>query len=210
MWAEHKQSLLLVLQALDAGGKDGTIRKVFSGVNPQGCVVHSFKEPSTDELDHDFLWRIHARTPGRGELTIFNRSHYESVLVERVMGLVPKSIWKPRYSTIRHFERGLHADGTRVVKVMLHISKDEQAKRFEARLNDPTKRWKYNAGDEQTRAKWDDFMDAYEDALDETSIDEAPWYVVPANHKRYRDWAVLSILVDTLADMDPQYPEPAT
>ena len=210
MWAQNTQSLLLVLQAMDAGGKDGTIRKVFSGVNPQSCVVHSFKEPSTEELEHDFLWRIHARAPGHGELTIFNRSHYESVLVERVMKLVPKSVWKPRYPIIRDFERGLYAAGTRIVKVMLHISKDEQAKRFEARLTDPTKRWKYRETDAKSRAKWDDFMDAYEDAVNETSIPEAPWYVVPADHKRYRDWAVMSILVATLEDMNPQYPDAAT
>jgi PPK2 family polyphosphate:nucleotide phosphotransferase len=206
MWAENKQSLLLVLQAMDAAGKDGTIRKVFSGVNPQGCVVHSFKEPSTEELEHDFLWRVHARAPGSGDLVIFNRSHYESVLVERVMQIVPKSVWKPRYPIIRDFERGLHASGTRIVKVMLHISKKEQAARFDKRLADPTKRWKFRESDLKSAAKWSDFMKAYEDAVGETSIPEAPWYVVPADKKWYRNWVVMSILVDTLEAMNPQYP----
>lgn len=206
LWAENKQSVLLVLQAMDAGGKDGTIRKVFSGVNPQGCFVHSFKEPSEDELDHDFLWRIHARTPGRGDLTIFNRSQYESVLVERVLELVPDEVWKARFPIIRDFERGLAAAGTRVIKMMLHISKEEQAKRFASRQSDPTKRWKYNEGDEAMRAKWPKFMTAYQDAINETSIPEAPWYVVPADNKWYRNWVVMSILVATLDDMNPQYP----
>lgn len=208
LWAENEQSVLLVLQAMDAGGKDGTIRRVFSGVNPQGCSVRSFKEPSTEELDHDFLWRVHPHAPGSGEVAIFNRSHYEAVLVERVLHLAPKKIWKARYPIIRDFERGLAASGTRIVKVMLHISKQEQAKRFASRLEDPTKRWKYNDGDEAMRAHWDQFMTAYQDAISETSIPEAPWYVVPADHKWYRNWVVMSVLVDTLEAMNPQYPKP--
>ncbi|MBA2610194.1 MAG: polyphosphate kinase 2 family protein [Actinobacteria bacterium] len=206
LWAENQQSMLLVLQAMDAGGKDGTIRKVFSGVNPQGCRVRSFKEPSSEELDHDFLWRVHPHAPGKGEVAIFNRSHYEAVLVERVLDLAPKKTWKARYPIIRDFERGLAASGTRIVKVMLHISKDEQAERFSARLEDPAKRWKYNDGDETMRARWDDFMAAYADAISETSIPEAPWYVVPADHKWYRNWVVMSVLVDSLEQMNPQYP----
>ncbi len=207
LWAEDQQSILLVLQAMDAGGKDGTIRKVFSGVNPQGCRVRSFKEPSAEELDHDFLWRVHPHVPGHGEVAIFNRSHYEAVLVERVLDLVPKKVWKARYPIIRDFERGLAASGTRIVKVMLHISLDEQAERFQSRLDDPTKRWKYNDGDETMRAHWDKFMRAYEDAINATSITEAPWYVVPADNKWYRNWVVMSLLVDTLAAMNPQYPD---
>lgn len=207
LWAENRQSLLLVLQALDAAGKDGTIRKVFSGVNPQGCRVHSFKQPSPEELDHDFLWRIHHRTPAKGEIVIFNRSHYEDVLVTRVLDLVPESTWRERYRTIRDFEHGLAASGTHIIKVMLHISPEEQAKRFAKRLEDPTKRWKYNEGDLHTSSRWDDFMSAYEDAINETSTDEAPWHVVPADHKWYRNWAVLRLVTDALESMNPHYPD---
>lgn len=206
LWAEHKQSVLLVLQAMDAGGKDGTIRSVFSGVNPQGCRVYGFKEPSTEELDHDFLWRIHQRTPAKGEIVIFNRSHYESVLIERVLELVPESVWRPRYRIIRDFEHGLTCADTRVIKVMLHISREEQSERFAARQADPTKRWKYSEGDLEMTKRWGDFMHAYEDAINETSTDDAPWHVVPADKKWYRNWAVLRIVTDALAEMDPQYP----
>ncbi len=207
LWAEHSQSLLLVLQAMDAGGKDGTIRKVFTGVNPQGCRVYSFKEPSRHELDHDFLWRIHPCTPGKGEVVIFNRSHYEDVLVTRVLDLVPESTWRPRYRIIRDFEHGLAAAGTRIVKVMLHISKQEQAKRFAVRRDDPTKHWKYSPHDLDMAQQWDDFMRAYEEAVNETSTDDAPWHVVPADQKWYRNWAVLRLVTDALTDMDPRYPE---
>lgn len=206
LWAEHRQSLLVVLQAMDAGGKDGTIRKVFSGVNPQGCRVHSFKQPSVEELDHDFLWRVHQRTPGQGDIVIFNRSHYEDVLVTRVLGLVSESVWRPRYRIIRDFEHGLAVAGTRIVKVMLHISRDEQAARLAARRDDPTKQWKYSARDLDMAARWGDFMAAYEEAINETSTDEAPWHVVPADKKWYRNWAVARLVVDALSEMDPRYP----
>ncbi len=206
LWAEDRRSLLLVLQAMDAGGKDGTIRKVFTGVNPQGVRVASFKAPSPEELDHDFLWRIHQQTPGRGEIGVFNRSHYEDVLIVRVNELVPEEVWRPRYRAIRDFERSLHEAGTTIVKVFLHISKDEQAQRFQERLDTPEKRWKFSAADLEVRARWDDYQVAYADALGETSTKECPWYVVPADRKWYRDWAVLQILLGTLRDLDPQYP----
>jgi PPK2 family polyphosphate:nucleotide phosphotransferase len=206
LWAEQGQALLVVLQAMDAGGKDGTIRKVFTGVNPQGVAVTSFKVPSEEERRHDYLWRIHRHTPAHGEIGVFNRSHYEDVLVVRVDELVPKEVWKPRYDQIRAFEEMLTANRTRVVKVMLHISKDAQKERFQERLDDPTKRWKFSAADLTVRAKWDDYRTAYEDAISRTTTDDAPWYVVPADKKWYRDWAVLQILLETLRDMDPQYP----
>jgi PPK2 family polyphosphate:nucleotide phosphotransferase len=208
LWAESRRSVLLVLQALDAGGKDGTIRKVFTGVNPQGVKVSSFKAPTHHELAHDFLWRIHARTPGAGEIGVFNRSHYEDVLVARVDELVPESVWRARYPAIRHFEDNLAANGTAIVKVYLHISSEEQARRFRSRLTEPAKRWKFSSGDLAVRAKWDHYRAAYLDAMEETSTATAPWYVVPADQKTYRNWAVLQILVATLEEMDPQFPAP--
>lgn len=208
LWAESRRSVLLVLQALDAGGKDGTIRKVFTGVNPQGVKVSSFKAPTHHELAHDFLWRIHARVPGRGEIGVFNRSHYEDVLVARVEDLVPERVWRARYPAIRHFEENLAADGTVIVKVYLHISSEEQARRFRSRLTEPSKRWKFSSGDLEVRAKWDRYRAAYLDAMEETSTKVAPWYVVPADQKKYRNWAVLQILVATLREMDPRFPEP--
>lgn len=207
LWAESRQCLLVVLQAMDAGGKDGTIRKVFTGVNPQGVKVHAFKAPTAEELAHDFLWRVHHRTPAAGEITVFNRSHYEDVLVVRVEDLVPKDVWKARYGTIRDFEALLAERGTRVVKLFLHISPDEQRERFQARLDEPAKRWKFAKADLEVREKWDDYQEAYADALAETSTDEAPWYVIPADHKWYRDWAVLNVLLHHLRDLDPQYPD---
>ncbi|HRA35411.1 MAG TPA: polyphosphate kinase 2 family protein [Acidimicrobiales bacterium] len=209
LWAESRRSVLLVLQALDAGGKDGTIRKVFTGVNPQGVRVTSFKAPTPDELAHDFLWRIHARTPAAGEIGVFNRSHYEDVLVVRVEDLVAEPVWRARYAAIRHFEDQLAASGTTIVKVYLHISAEEQARRFRSRLTEPAKRWKFSSGDLEVRAKWDQYREAYLDAIEETSTKAAPWYVVPADQKKYRNWAVLQILVATLQDMDPQFPEPS-
>ncbi len=206
LWAEHRRSLLLVLQAMDAGGKDGTIRKVFTGVNPQGVRVASFKAPTPEELAHDFLWRIHREVPAAGEIGVFNRSHYEDVLIVRVDEIVPESVWRPRYEAIRNFEQHLTDCGTTVVKCFLHISKDEQAERFQARLDDPTKRWKFAQADLDVREKWDNYQGAFTDVIAETSTDDAPWYVVPADRKWYRDWVVLSILVDTLKSMDPQYP----
>jgi len=208
LWAEDRRALLVVLQAMDAGGKDGTIRSVFAGVNPQGCSVTSFKVPSEEELDHDFLWRIHHAVPRRGEIGIFNRSHYEDVLVVRVHELVPEDAWKARYAVIRDFESGLAAAGTRIVKLFLHISRDEQAERFRERLADPAKRWKFRKGDLEERARWDDYQAAYRDALAKTSTDDAPWFVIPGDRNWYRDWAVLNVLVETLKDMDPRFPEP--
>ena len=206
LWAEHERSLLLVLQAMDAGGKDGTIRKVFTGVNPQGVRVASFKAPSSIELEHDFLWRIHAEAPGHGEIGVFNRSHYEDVLIVRVNDLVPEGVWRARYGHIRAFEQNLSAAGTTVVKVFLHISKDEQKERFQARLDDPTKRWKFAKADLEVREHWDAYQEAFADAISETTTEVQPWFVVPADRKWYRDWVVLEILVATLKEMDPQYP----
>ena len=204
--AEAGQSLLVVLQAIDAGGKDGTIRRVFSGVNPQGCEVTSFKVPTEEELAHDFLWRVHKAVPAKGEIGIFNRSHYEDVLVVRVHELVPKSVWRARYRMINDFERLLTASGTTIVKFFLHISKEEQAARFRKRLEQPQKNWKFRQGDLDERAYWDEYQHAFEEALTKTSTEDAPWYVIPANHKWYRDWSVLTILVETLRRMDPKYP----
>jgi PPK2 family polyphosphate:nucleotide phosphotransferase len=208
LWAEQGQSLLIVLQALDAGGKDGTIRKVFSGVNPQGCRVWSFKQPSAEELAHDFLWRIHHRAPPRGTITVFNRSHYEDVLVVRVRALAPPEVWQPRYEQINDFERILAANGTRILKFYLHISKAEQKERFQARLDDPTKRWKFAVGDLAERERWGDYLAAYTDALRRCSTADAPWYVVPADQKWYRNLVIARTVVAALEDMDPQYPEP--
>jgi PPK2 family polyphosphate:nucleotide phosphotransferase len=208
LFAESRRSLLLVLQAMDAGGKDGTIRSVFSGVNPQGCRVKSFGVPSEEELAHDFLWRVHRPAPQQGEIVVFNRSHYEDVLVVRVHELVPEEVWRGRYEQIRGFERTLSAAGTQIVKCMLHISKEEQAERLRERLEDPTKRWKFRAGDLEERKRWDDYMAAFGDALAETSAEEAPWYVIPADRNWYRNWAVLTLLVETLRAMDPQFPQP--
>jgi PPK2 family polyphosphate:nucleotide phosphotransferase len=206
LYAESSQALLIVLQAIDGGGKDSTIKKVFRGVNPQGCRVVSFKEPSEEELAHDFLWRVHKRAPAKGEFGVFNRSHYEDVLVVRVHNMVPEPVWRDRYHVINAFEHGLTQADTRIVKFFLHISKEEQARRFKSRQERPDKHWKYNPGDEKERQHWDDYQAAFADAITATSTDEAPWYVVPANHKWYRNWVVASILVDTLRDMNPQYP----
>jgi PPK2 family polyphosphate:nucleotide phosphotransferase len=206
LWAEHEQALLVVLQAMDAGGKDGTVKHVFRGANPMGIRVTSFKKPSEDELDHDFLWRVHKVTPAKGEIGVFNRSHYEDVLVARVHELVPERRWRPRFETIRAFEDGLTRSGTRVIKVYLHISKDEQKERFDARRENPVKRWKWNDQDLVERKRWDDYRAAYEEAIAATSTEAAPWYVVPADHKWYRNWAVSRILIETLQDMNPQFP----
>jgi PPK2 family polyphosphate:nucleotide phosphotransferase len=208
LWAEDRRAVLVVLQGIDASGKDGTIRRVMSAFNPQGCPVSSFRVPTPEELAHDFLWRIHRRVPGKGEIGVFNRSHYEDVLVVRVRSLVPEPVWRARYGQIRDFERLLTGTGTTLVKLMLHISRDEQRERFQARYDDPTKRWKFSLGDLDVRAQWDEYMDAYEEALAETSTDEAPWYVIPADRKWFRDLAVATILAETLSAMDPQYPEP--
>ncbi|HMJ76701.1 MAG TPA: polyphosphate kinase 2 family protein [Iamia sp.] len=208
LWAESRRSLLVVLQALDGGGKDGTVKHVFRGINPAGVRVTSFKAPSAQDLAHDFLWRVHNAVPARGEVGVFNRSHYEDVLVVRVDELVPETVWRPRYDSIWAWEHHLAVEGTVIVKLFLHISRDEQAERFRERLDDPTKHWKFNRADLAVRDQWDDYQAAYAEAIERTTTDEAPWYVVPADRKWYRNWAVSSILVDTLEAMDPQFPEP--
>lgn len=208
LWAERRQSLLVVLQAMDAGGKDGVIRKVFTAFNPQGTVVTSFGVPTDEELAHDFLWRIHPHAPGAGRVAVFNRSHYEDVLVVRVAGLAPESVWRPRYEQINAFEATLAASGTTILKFMLHISRDEQRERFEARLADPEKRWKFRLGDLEVRASWGAYMDAYAEAMNTCSTAYAPWFVIPANYKWYRDLAVGRIIADAARRMDPTFPEP--
>ena len=206
LYAENKQGLLIVLQALDTGGKDGTIKHVFSGVNPQGCRVSSFKIPSAEEANHDFLWRYHKSVPARGRIGIFNRSHYEDVLIVRVKNLVPEEIWRERYEQINAFERNLTLEGITVLKFFLHISKDEQKRRLQRRLDDPNKRWKISSDDLAERAIWDAYQQAFEDALGECSTEHAPWYIVPANKKWYRNLVVARTIADTLGAMDPQYP----
>ena len=181
LYGEQKRSLLIVLQAMDTGGKDGTIKGVFQGVNPQGCQVWSFKAPSNEEAAHDFLWRYHQKAPPKGMIHIFNRSHYEDVLIVRVKDLVPEPVWRPRYEAINQFEYALTADGVTVLKFFLHISKDEQKRRLESRLDDPDKRWKFSANDLKERGYWDDYQAAFEDAVNECSTAHAPWYVVPTN-----------------------------
>jgi len=207
LFAEHKHKVLIVLQAMDTGGKDGTIRGVLEGVNPQGVRVASFKVPTEEELDHDYLWRVHKAVPGRGEMVIFNRSHYEDVLVVRVHNLVPKEIWKKRYEQINAFERLLAETGTTILKFYLHIDLAEQKERLEARLADPSKHWKFRLGDLEERKRWKDYQEAYEDALSKTSAEHAPWYIVPANRKWYRDLVISSVLVETLKNLDMHYPE---
>ena len=208
LWAEAGQSLLVVLQALDGGGKDGLIRKVITAFNPQGTRVTGFGVPTDEELRHDYLWRIHAATPGKGRIGVFNRSHYEDVLVVRVNELVPKSVWKHRYDQINDFEATLAANDTRIVKLYLHISRDEQRERFLKRLADPEKQWKWSSADLEAREKWKDYRAAYTDALTRCSTDHAPWFIVPADHKWYRDLAVAEILVDAARRMDPKWPKP--
>jgi PPK2 family polyphosphate:nucleotide phosphotransferase len=208
LFAEHKHKLLIILQAMDTGGKDGVISHVFEGVNPQGVKVASFKVPTQEELDHDYLWRVHKQVPGKGEIMIFNRSHYEDVLVVRVHALVPKKVWSKRYSQINNFERMISEEGTSVLKFFLHIDKDEQKKRLQARLDDPQKHWKFNPGDLKERERWDDYSQAYEDMLSKTSTQWAPWYVIPANHKWYRNLVIASILVEKLKNLKMKYPEP--
>ena len=207
LWAEDKHKVLVVFQAMDTGGKDGTIRKVFSGVNPQGIDVYNFKKPTDEELSHDYLWRIHDHAPSAGSLSIFNRSHYEDVLVVRVLDLVPEERWGRRYDHINDFERLLSDEGTTIIKFYLHISPEEQAERLKARLDDETKNWKFNKGDLDHRKLWGDYMDAYEAVLSRTSTDHAPWYIVPANRKWYRNIVVAQAIVDTLEGLDMEFPD---
>jgi len=206
LYAESSRSVLLVIQAMDAAGKDGTIRNVLTGLNPAGIRVESFKAPAGPEAQHDYLWRVHRVCPRDGEITVFNRSHYEDVLVVRVKQLVPDAVWKRRYEHIRNFEQLLTDEGTTVVKVFLNVSKDEQARRFQERLDDPEKRWKFRHGDLEDRALWPEFQSAYEDAIEETSTKACPWYVVPADSNSRRNMAVAEILRTTLERIDPAIP----
>jgi PPK2 family polyphosphate:nucleotide phosphotransferase len=206
LWAEARRSLLLVLQGLDASGKDGTISHVFTGVNPQGCPVHSFKAPAGDELAHDYLWRIHAACPQHGEVAIFNRSHYEDVVTVRVRKLAPERVWKHRPGHIREFERMLADEGTTLVKVFLNVSREEQGRRLQERLENPEKTWKFRREDLEARTRFDDYMAAYDQVLTETSTDWAPWYVVPADRNWIRNLAVAELLVDALRAIDPELP----
>ncbi|QSH42454.1 polyphosphate kinase 2 family protein [Lentisphaerota bacterium ZTH] len=208
LYSENKQSLLIVLQAMDAGGKDGTIKHVMGPMNPQSCRVHSYKQPSPEELDHDFLWRIHRFAPRNGEVVIYNRSHYEDVLVVRVHNLVSREIWSRRYEFINDFEKMLSFHKVKIVKFFLHISRDEQLKRFRKRLERPDKQWKISECDYKERQYWHDYIEAFEDAMNKCSTNHAPWYVIPANHKWFRNLAVSQILIDTMEDMNMKLPEP--
>jgi PPK2 family polyphosphate:nucleotide phosphotransferase len=208
-WAEGSRSLLVVLQGIDAAGKDGTIKHVMRAFNPQGTVVSSFKAPSAEELAHDYLWRIHARVPRKGQVGIFNRSHYEDVIVVRVHGLVPRSVWSKRYEQINAFEAHLVATGTTIVKFFLSIGRDEQRERLQARFDDPSKRWKLSMGDLAERERWDDYQRAFDAALSKTSTAHAPWHIVPSDRKWFRNLSVASILADTLEDLGPKYPKVA-
>jgi len=209
LYAEGRHALLVCLQALDAGGKDGTIVHVFGAMNPLGTRVHAFKVPTLEEARHDFLWRIHQQTPGKGEVGIFNRSHYEDVLVVRVHNLVPKAVWSERYDLINEFEKNLTEAGTTILKFFLHISKDEQLRRFKKRLDNPNKHWKVADADYEERQHWPEYMKAYQEALSKTSTKDAPWYVIPSDHKWYRNLAVARIVVDTMESMGMKRP-PAT
>ena len=206
LYSEGKRKLLIVFQAMDAGGKDGAIRAVFRGVNPQGVQVTSFKAPTKEELDRDFLWRIHKAVPGKGMIGVFNRSQYEDVLIVRVDNIVPEAVWRPRYAFINQFEKLLYDTGTTLLKFYLHISKKEQKQRFQERLDDPAKNWKFSREDLVKRKQWDDYMTAYGEMLTQCSTDHAPWYVIPADQNWYRDLALARIIVGTLREMNPQYP----
>ena len=209
MYAEHKRSLLVVLQGLDAGGKDGTVRHVFTGMNPAGCISVGFKQPTPKELAHDFLWRVHPHVPAKGSVVIFNRSHYEDVLVARVHDLVPEKIWSKRYDEINDFEKLITTqNNTTILKFFLHISKEEQLARFEKRLDDPARQWKISESDYKEREYWDDYTKAFEDVLNKTSTEHAPWFIIPSNHKWFRDLAISQIIVRQMEDMDMQFPKP--
>lgn len=208
LYAEDKHKLLIVFQAMDAGGKDSAIRKAFKGVNPQGVKVTSFKAPSKEELQHDFLWRIHKAVPSQGIISVFNRSHYEDVLIVRVDNIVPESVWRPRYELIKQFEYLLHSTGTTILKFYLHISKEEQRERFQDRVDEPDKNWKFSFEDLEKRKQWDEYMAAYEEMLNQTTTDYAPWYVIPADQKWYRNLALMKVIVGTLQRLNLQYPSP--
>jgi len=207
LYAEQKHKVLIILQAMDTGGKDGVIRAVFDGVNPSGVRVASFKVPNSEELAHDYLWRIHKQTPGNGEMVIFNRSHYEDVLVVRVHNLVPKNVWEKRFQQINHFEKILADEGTTILKFFLHISKEEQKTRLQERLDMPEKQWKFSSSDLKERLLWDEYQTAFEDVFSKTSTNYAPWYIIPANRNWYRNWLIGSIIVKTLKSLDMKYPQ---
>ena len=206
LYANGARALLIVLQGMDTSGKDGTIRSVMSGVNPQGCTVVSFKAPSSEERGHDFLWRVHQKAPSKGQIGIFNRSHYEDVLITRVHGWVSDKVVTQRFNQIKEFEALLYESGTTLLKFFLHISKEEQKERLEERIRDPEKRWKFNEGDLEERKLWKHYMDAFEDVMAATSTDHAPWYIVPANRKWYRNLVVADRVVDALEDMKLKTP----
>ena len=209
MYAEKKHSLLIVLQGLDAGGKDGVVRHVITGMNPAGCKVIGFKQPTPDDLSHDFLWRVHPHVPDKGEVAIFNRSHYEDVLVVRVHKLVPEKVWSARYDLINDFEKLLTVENnTTILKFFLFISKDEQLSRFKRRLDDPARQWKISESDYKERNYWDDYIDAFEDMLHKTSTRHAPWFVIPSNHKWFRNLAISQIITRTLEDLKMKLPQP--
>ncbi|MFN2463319.1 MAG: PPK2 family polyphosphate kinase [Candidatus Dormibacteria bacterium] len=208
LWAENKQSMLVILQGLDTSGKDGTVKHVMGDMNVQGVRVASFKQPTAEELKHDFLWRIRKQLPAPGEIVVFNRSHYEDVLITRAKGLIPVEEIDKRYKQINDFEARLVKDGTKVVKFMLHISPAEQRDRLLARLDDPTKTWKFSPNDLKERTRWNAYMEAYEIALTNCNTDVAPWYVIPADHKWYRNWVVSALMVEIMRSMKPAYPRP--
>lgn len=207
LYAQNKHRILVVMQAMDTGGKDGCIKHVFSRIDPQGIHVRSFKKPSEEELAHDFLWRVHSKVPRNGQLVIFNRSHYEDIIAVKVKKLFPEKVWKQRFRHVIDFERMLAEEGTTIVKIYLHISKDEQKERLESRLVNPDKHWKFNPDDLKDRALWPDFMETYEEVLSKTSTEHAPWYVVPANRKWYRNLVVARIMLDTMKRLDMKFPE---
>jgi PPK2 family polyphosphate:nucleotide phosphotransferase len=208
LWAEQKHPVLIVLQGIDAAGKDGSVKHVMSAFNPMGCAVTSFKVPTPIELAHDYLWRVHQRVPGKGEIAIFNRSHYEDVLVVRVHDIVPKQVWSRRFDQINAFEELLTSSGTTIIKFFLWIDRDEQKARFQDRLDDPDKRWKFRIGDLAERKLWDAYVTADEEVLRRTSTDAAPWYVIPANRNWFRNLAIADIVADTLDELSPRYPPP--
>lgn len=209
MYAERKHSLLIVLQGLDAAGKDGVVRHVLTGMNPSGCIAVNFKQPTANELAHDFLWRVHPHVPGKGSVAIFNRSHYEDVLVARVHNLVPEKVWSKRYDQINDFERLISTENnTTILKFFLHISKQEQLARFKKRLDDPARQWKISESDYSEREFWNDYTEAFEDVLTKTSTDRAPWFIIPSNHKWFRDLSISQIITRTMEEMDMQMPKP--
>src|SRR2546423_14313265 len=209
MYAENKHSLLIVLQGLDSAGKDGLVRHVLTGLNPSGCISTNFKEPTKEDLAHDFLWRVHPHVPAKGSIAIFNRSHYEDVLVVRVHELAPEKVWSKRYDEINDFEKLIVAqNNTTILKFFLHISKDEQLARFAKRLDDPARQWKISESDYKERGYWDDYTKAFEDVLDKTSTEHAPWFIIPSNHKWFRDLAISQIIVWQMEDMNMQMPKP--